>query len=121
MAVWKQKIVEAWDSIQLIKTEVNDGINNILKIGNEYPLQVEIDLKGLDCNDVGLEFIVVEFGEKNNSPLIVEKLECEVEKREGTVCCFKLNYNPDIRVHLITESDFIRKTRDYRTGRISNM
>ncbi len=95
MAVWKQKIVEAWDSIQLIKTEVNDGINNILKIGNEYPLRVEIDLKGLDCNDVGLEFIVVEFGEKNNSPLIVEKLECEVEKREGTVCFFKLNYNPE--------------------------
>ena len=62
MAVWKQKIVEAWDSIQLIKTEINDGINNILKIGNEYPLRVEIDLKGLDCNDVGLEFIVVEFG-----------------------------------------------------------
>ena len=44
---------------------------------------------------MGLEFIVVEFGEKNNSPLIVEKLECEVEKREGTVCFFKLNYNPE--------------------------
>ena len=95
LAAWKQKIVETWDTIQVLKTEINDGINNILKIGNEYPLRVEIDLKGLDCNDVGLEFIVVEFGEKNNSPSIVERLECEAEKCEGSVCCFKLNYNPE--------------------------
>jgi hypothetical protein len=64
-----------------------------MKIGQEYPVRVEVELKDLSCNDVGLELIIAENGNRE-TPAIVETLDFEAEKCDGSVCCFKLNYRP---------------------------
>jgi len=93
LAEWKHQVSLVWDQIKVKKTEVSDGVNNIMKIGNEYPVRVEVDLKGLSCNEVGLELLVTENGSRE-TPKIVETLNFDVERCEGSVCCFLLNYRP---------------------------
>jgi len=93
LAEWKHQVSLVWDQIKVKKTEVSDGVNNIMKIGQEYPVRVEVDLKGLSCNEVGLELVVTENGSRE-TPKIVETLNFDVERCEGSVCCFLLNYRP---------------------------
>ncbi|MDD4031601.1 MAG: alpha-glucan family phosphorylase, partial [Bacteroidales bacterium] len=93
LSAWKQKIYDKWYDIELKNMFISDEINNIMKIGQDYPVKVELDLKGLDCNEVGVELVVTENGNRE-IPGIVERLDFEVEKTEGSTCFYKLNYNP---------------------------
>jgi len=93
LAAWKNRISSVWDQIEVLKKDVSDGANNMMKIGQEYPVRVEVELKELSCNDVGLELIIAENGNRE-TPAIVETLDFEAEKCDGSVCCFKLNYRP---------------------------
>jgi alpha-glucan phosphorylase-like protein len=93
LAAWKLKISSVWDQIELKKTEVADGAHNVMKIGQDYPVRVEVDLKGLSCDEVGLELVITENGTREE-PQIVEILHFEADACEGSVCCFKLNYHP---------------------------
>ncbi|HZH71054.1 MAG TPA: alpha-glucan family phosphorylase [Mariniphaga sp.] len=93
LAAWKSRVGANWNSIEIKKSDFADGLNNVMKIGNEYPIMVDIDLKGLSCNEVGLELLVTENGEEEE-PRIVEKVNFEKSNLEGSVCRFKLNYKP---------------------------
>jgi glycogen phosphorylase len=93
LAAWKLHVSSIWNTIEIKKAEFADGMNNVMKIGKEYPVRVEIDLKGLNCNEVGLELLVTENGTEEGSS-IVETVNLEKSNCEGTVCCFTLNYKP---------------------------
>lgn len=93
LAAWKLGVNSAWDQIEAKKTEVPDGANNMMTVGREYPVKVEVDLKGLSSNDVGLEFIVAEY-DMEEAPRIIEKLNFDVESCENSVCRFKIKYSP---------------------------
>ncbi len=93
LSAWKQKVYEKWYDIELKDMFIADEINNIMKIGQNYPVRVELDLKGLGCQEVGVELIVTENGNRE-IPQIVEILDFEIEKTDGSICCYLLNYKP---------------------------
>lgn len=94
MAAWKYKISKIWDSIEVKSVEIADGITNKMKIGQQYPVNVYLDLKGLSCSEIGLELVITENGNKDNAR-IIETVELLAESCEGTVCCYKHNLNPN--------------------------
>lgn len=94
MAAWKYKISKAWDSIEVKGVEMSDGITNKMKIGQEYPVKVHLDLKGLSCSEIGLELVITENDNKENAR-IIETVELLAENCEGTVCCYKHNLHPN--------------------------
>jgi glycogen phosphorylase len=93
LAAWKNRVSSLWENIRVKKTEVAEGVNNVMKIGQYYPVRVEVDLNGLSCNEVGIELIITHNGSLE-TPEIVESLNFDVESCEGSMCCFKLNYKP---------------------------
>ena len=94
MAAWKYKISKAWDSIEVKNIEISDGITNKMKIGQEYPVKVYIDLKELTCSEVGLELVITENDNKQTAR-IIETVEFLAENCEGSVCCYKHNLHPN--------------------------
>ena len=94
MAAWKYKISKVWESIEVKSIEIADGITNKMKIGQEYPVNVYLDLKGLTCSEIGLELVITENGNKDNAR-IIETVELLAETCEGTVCCYKHNLHPN--------------------------
>ena len=94
MAEWKYKISSIWNSIEVKSIEISDGITNKMKIGQVYPVNVYIDLKGLTCNEIGLELVITE-NDNKQSPRIIETVELLAENCEGTVCCYKHNLHPN--------------------------
>ncbi len=94
MAAWKYKISKAWDSIEVKGVEISDGITNKMKIGQEYPVKVYLDLKDLSCSEIGLELVITENDNKENAR-IIETVELLAENCKGTICCYKHNLHPN--------------------------
>ena len=93
LAKWKSSVSAIWNTIEIKRTEFADGMTNLMKVGQEYPILVDIDLKGLNCNDIGLELLVTENGEEED-PQLIETVNFEKSGMEGTVCRYILNYKP---------------------------
>ncbi|HKJ80327.1 MAG TPA: alpha-glucan family phosphorylase, partial [Prolixibacteraceae bacterium] len=94
LAAWKYKISSVWNSIEVKNIEFSDGITNVMKIGQDYPVSVTLDLKGLDCNEIGLELVVTENGSDESDFQIVETVDFKVDSCENKQCCYKLNFHP---------------------------
>lgn len=87
---WKFGVSSVWDEIEVVKVQITDGITNVLKIGEKYPARVVVDLKGLKPEDVGVEMVITENGEGNPTTL-VDCVQFEIEKIEGSKVVFNLN------------------------------
>ncbi|MCW0483396.1 alpha-glucan family phosphorylase [Gaoshiqia sediminis] len=90
MTIWKAKISKAWDAIEVKEIQITDGLTNVLRIGEEYPAKVVLDLKELSPEEVGLEMVITETN-STGEPLLVESLEFKVDQQEGTQCTYQLN------------------------------
>lgn len=108
IAVWKSDVSTKWDQIEVKNVQITDGITNVLKIGEEYPAIVVVDLKGLKPEDVGVEMVITENG-KDSTPTLIECLQFETESIEGSVITYKLN------LHLMDSGAFGYAIRIYPT------
>ncbi len=93
LAEWKYKISSLWNEIEVKSVEISDGISNIMKIGQDYPVRITLDLKGLTCNDIGIELVVIETSTEEE-PNIIDMFNFEAESCEGSLCCYHLNFHP---------------------------
>ena len=55
---WKEKILSVWDQIEVINVQLADGITNTYKMGQNYPSQIVLDIKGLSSGEIGVEIII---------------------------------------------------------------
>jgi len=90
IAKWKFDVSQVWDNIEVKEVKITNGITNVLKIGENYPAWVVVDLKALKPEDAGVEMVITENGEDDTATL-VDCLQFEVEKIEGSIVTFKLN------------------------------
>jgi len=90
IAQWKFGVSTIWSQIEVKNVQITDGITNVLKIGEQYPALVAVDLKGLKPEDVGVEMVITENG-KDSAPKLIERLQFEVDKVEGSLVTYKLN------------------------------
>lgn len=93
ITAWKGKIATMWNQIEVKEIQLADGITNVLRIGEEYPAKVVLDLKGLSPEDVGLE-IIIAGQEGNENRKIVQRSEFQAGPLEGTVCTYLLSLQP---------------------------
>lgn len=94
LAKWKFDISSNWDKIEIVNVDFSDGITNKMKIGQQYPIEVKVDLKGLSCAEIGLELVLTETDEVGQQK-IIEAVELQAEKCEGTICSYKHNLHPN--------------------------
>jgi glucan phosphorylase len=106
IAKWKLGVSEVWEQIEVKNVQITDGITNVLKIGEQYPARVEVDLKGLKPEDIGIEMVITEIG-KDNNPTLIECLQFEVESSDKSVVTYKLN------LHLMNAGAFGYAIRMY--------
>ncbi len=93
MAAWKNKVAAVWNSIEVLDKDTTDGIKDLMKVGQEYPFKVKLDLKSLKCDEVGLELVIIENG-THDKPKIVETFDFEIEQCDDSVVHFKLKFHP---------------------------
>jgi glycogen phosphorylase len=92
LAAWKFWVSSIWDDIEVKDIQIAHGITKLMKIGQDYPARVVIDLKGLTCQEVGLELVITLNG-SNQPPKLIEKMEFEVESCSDSIAVYVLKVN----------------------------
>lgn len=90
MAAWKYRVSSAWEQIEVREIDIADGVTHPMKIGQNYPGKVVVDLKELTCSEVGLELVITLNG--NNQPVqLIDTFEFEPHSCDNGVATYVLN------------------------------
>jgi glucan phosphorylase len=90
LAAWKYKISAVWDQIEVKDISIAHGVTNVMKIGQDYPGRIVVDLKGLSCDEIGLELVVTSNGNSEKRKLI-DVMEFNVESCVDGIAVYTLN------------------------------
>ncbi|MCF6358130.1 MAG: alpha-glucan family phosphorylase [Draconibacterium sp.] len=94
LADWKYKISSKWSEIEVKNIEILDGITNKMMMGQEYPVQITLDLKGLSCKEIGVELVLTENG-TDKPARIVNVIEFIPGDCDNSVCCYSNKIEPN--------------------------
>jgi len=104
MAAWKEKVLNVWDEIEVVNIQLADGITNTYKMGQNYPSQIVLDIKGLSPDEIGVEVIIATGTDR---PEYVERHEFKSGKVSNGLTHYSLNltltkpgsYNYGVRIY----------------------
>ncbi|MDR3705797.1 MAG: alpha-glucan family phosphorylase [Paludibacteraceae bacterium] len=91
IAAWKQKIAKLWDGIEVTSLSLPDGLLHFPQVGENYPINAQVDTKDASEKGIGLE-LVVTYQDSKNVTRIYEVEEFQLAKTEGSKLLFTLDY-----------------------------
>ncbi len=87
ITAWKKNVGRNWEKIELVSCHFAEGLSEIYQVGKKYSAEVVLDLKDLSPEEIGVEVVITE-----NKIELIDKIEFEFSKSEGT----KAWYNAEI-------------------------
>jgi len=81
---WKKRISKAWRNINVLEINLFDKGTEIFNVGQEYDGKVVLDLNEIPANEVGVELVVTENGDRVISSHEFELAEFFVDKATYT-------------------------------------
>jgi len=117
IAAWKANILSVWDQIEVVNIQLADGITNTYKMGQNYPSNIVLDLKGLSADEIGVEVIIASGTEH---PEYVERHEFKAGKVANGMTHYSLSltltkpgsYNYGVRIFPINSE--LPNRQDFR-------
>jgi len=91
IVAWKEKISQAWNDIQVVSVDIPEKLLHNPQVGEDYNLNVVIDVNGLNEKGIGIELVVTKYG-KNNKELLSDVEELKLVKTEGSKLFFNIDY-----------------------------
>ncbi len=91
IASWKRHVSAGWENVEILEVNMPDIAKQELGIGDEYVVEVKLDLKQLKNVDVGMEMLIVE-STNEEFPPILHKEPFELVKRNDSIVVFQMKY-----------------------------
>ena len=91
IVAWKEKISQAWNDIQVVSVDIPEKLLINPQVGEDYNLNVVLDVNGLNEKGIGIELVVTKYG-KNNKELLSDVEELKLVKTEGSKLFFNIDY-----------------------------
>ena len=91
IAAWKETMAQGWDGIEVISANFPEKLIHNPQVGEDYELDVVLDVKDLKFKGVGVEMVVTRSGE-NNKDILYDVEELQLVKSEGTKLYFNIDY-----------------------------
>ena len=84
IAKWKQNIQKVWDKIEIISVKFPDYENNPMSLKESFIGEIEIDIKQISSEDIGVE-VVVSDAVENSSTRVYEKYVAKLLRSQGGI------------------------------------
>lgn len=91
IAAWKETMAQGWDAIEVISANFPEKLIHNPQVGEDYQLDVVLDVQDLKFKGVGVEMVVTRSGE-NNKDVLYDVEELQLVKSEGTKLYFNIDY-----------------------------
>jgi starch phosphorylase len=95
IAAWKENISSKWHEIEVTEVNIPEKLIHDPHVGEDYPLEVVIDTKGLNDKGIGIELVVVK-KDKNNKDLLHDVEELNLVRTEGSKMYFSMEYQMNL-------------------------
>ena len=92
IAAWKINIASHWDNLLVSAVEIPENLLYNPHAGENYPINVAIDVDGLNDSGISVELVVVNIGE-DNALQLYETKELDLVKQEGNKLFFHVDYS----------------------------
>ncbi len=93
VSAWKDYISSEWNKISLVSVDTTEITNHMLVTGHSYKSKLVININGLKVEDIGVEFLISESNAAGELR-ISDVIECQLEKSEGSIANYIINYTP---------------------------
>jgi hypothetical protein len=60
LVYWKNKILRAWDNVELVDKKIKSNSGKTLLLGDKFVAEITLNIKGLNGSDFGLEIVFVQ-------------------------------------------------------------
>ncbi len=118
IAAWKRHVSAGWNDIELLELIMPDIAHQELGIGDDYTIDVKLNLKELADIDVGLEMLIVESVDEE-FPQILHKEPFNIVKKEGSVVHYEMKYRLNLPgsfkfgIRMFPKNDFLPHHQDF--------
>ncbi len=89
LAKWKNKMINSWETIEVLDIETPNAEKEPLMLGENFKAKVKIDLSNLDPEDIGLEIVFAQ-KEKDMVSKIYKKFDLEISSFEDGIATFEV-------------------------------
>jgi len=93
LSKWKETIAKEWNKIQLISMDASEIQKDMLVAGQSYKSSIVLNINGFNAKDVGVEFVITE-GDKKGDLKINSIIEAQLEKQEGSIANYMIEFCP---------------------------
>ena len=91
IAEWKRKVINGWNSIEVLEVAMPDIGKMEIGIGEKYQVDVKLDLKSFTEDDFGIEMVIAEATD-DELPTIIHTEPFNVVKKTGSIADYHMNY-----------------------------
>ena len=95
IAAWKENMSSKWYEIEITEVNIPEKLIHDPHVGEDYPLEVVIDTKGLNDKGIGIELVVVK-KDKNNKDLLHDVEELNLVRTDGSKMYFSMDYQMNL-------------------------
>lgn len=95
IAAWKENMSSKWHEIEVTEVNIPEKLIHDPHVGEDYPLEVVIDTKGLNDKGIGVELVVVK-KDKNNKDLLHDVEELNLVRTDGSKMYFSMDYQMNL-------------------------
>ncbi|MGQ1890363.1 alpha-glucan family phosphorylase [Thermophagus sp. OGC60D27] len=91
LSSWKRRVLSAWNNIEILEVNMPDIAKQELGIGDDYVIDVKLNLHELEDLDVGMEMLIVDSIE-GDFPTVLHKEPFVMTGKEGPVVSYEMKY-----------------------------
>lgn len=94
IAAWKRKVSNSWDKVHIVGTKQIDISKEAIVVGGSYRIEVEVDIDGLNPEDIGVELLMANHIEPGQSVKIISQSELSIISQEGQRVTYAIDTIP---------------------------
>lgn len=119
IAAWKRKVSAAWDKVTIVSVQQFDIGREVIMVNTPYRIEAVVDVDGLAPEDIGVELIIAEQIESGKRIKILDKMELEITKVEGSQVYYAINSIPtytgsfDVALRVYPKNDLLPHRMDF--------
>lgn len=96
IAAWKRRVSRSWDNVKVLETKQYDPSREAIIMGQNYEMEVTLDIDGLKLEDIGVEILIAKAITGEDKIKIQNKLQFEVVSVEGSIVEYRLDSAPEV-------------------------
>lgn len=118
IAAWKRKVGDEWNNIEILEVNMPDIAKQELGIGDDYVIDVKLNLHDLQDLDVGMEMLIVDSSE-GDFPTVLHKEPFMVTGKEGPVVSYEMKYRLNLPgvykfgIRMFPKNDYLPNQQDF--------